>query len=122
MVGLHSRAGPVKRGGSRAVGGAVIDEKDLPGAGVCREVGDGFSKHDGETSTLVVGGYDDGDDERWLGLRAEHVREWARGGNNTGGEDSAVELLISSFEAWGMRNEEDEEVGLCQLAWRLATG
>lgn len=122
MVGLHSHAGPFQRDGGCAVGRAVVDQEDLPGAGVRREVCDSFSKHDGETGTLIVGGYDDGDDERRLGLRAEHVREWARGGNDTGGEDSAVELLIGSFKAWGMRSEEYEEVGLRQLAWRLATG
>lgn len=112
MVGVHSRAGPVERECGCAIGRAVVDEEDLPGTGVRGEVGDGFSKHYGETGALVVGGDDDGDEERELGLRVKDIREWARGGNRPRGEDGAVELFVGSFRARGVRNEEDEEVGL----------
>lgn len=50
--------------------------------------------------------------ERGFALRVEDIRECARGGNGAGGEDGAIELFIFSFGARGVRDDEDEEVGL----------
>lgn len=115
-MGRHSGSSPLERDFGCAVGGAVINEEDFPAAGLGSEVVDCFGEHDGETGAFVEGGDDDGDEEGGFGGWGEDVWEGTWGGDGARGKDGAVELFIGCFGAWGVCDEEDEEVELGEVS------